>query len=245
MKDTSTLFLFDVDGTLTPSREKATPEMLEFLKGLKEKVLIGFVGGSDLPKQKEQLGEECVHLFDFCFPENGLHFIKNGQEVSSESYLKHVGEKTHTALVNKLMEVMSKIDLPVKRGNFIETRNSMVNVSPVGRSCSKEEREAFFQYDKTHKVREGIVSALKPEFPQLTFSIGGQISIDIFPTGWDKTYCLSHIGQEHIKTIHFFGDMTHQGGNDYEIATHADVVSHTVTSPEDTIEKASKLLCKK
>lgn len=43
-----------------------------------------------------------------------------------------------------------------------------------------------------------MIEALKTEFPNLgfTYSIGGQISFDVFPTGWDKTYCLKHLEQE-------------------------------------------------
>lgn len=28
------------------------------------------------------------------------------------------------------------IELPLKRGTFIEYRNGMVNISPIGRNCS-------------------------------------------------------------------------------------------------------------
>lgn len=34
-----------------------TPETAAFLKGLRSKITLGVVGGSDFPKQKEQLGE--------------------------------------------------------------------------------------------------------------------------------------------------------------------------------------------
>jgi phosphomannomutase len=34
--------------------------------------------------------------------------------------------------------------------------------------------------------------------------------------------------------IHFFGDKTYEGGNDYEIFISPAVKGHTVTSPEDT-----------
>lgn len=61
----STLLLFDVDGTLTPARSVISPEMLKMLTELKEKVVIGFVGGSDLVKQQEQLGLDCAWAF-FC-----------------------------------------------------------------------------------------------------------------------------------------------------------------------------------
>lgn len=42
----------------------------------------------------------------------------------------------------------------------------------------------------------------------LKFSIGGQISFDVFPVGWDKTYCLKHVQDVGYKEIHFFGDKT-------------------------------------
>ncbi|KAF8924981.1 Phosphomannomutase, partial [Haplosporangium bisporale] len=94
-----------------------------------------------------------------------------------------------------------------------------------------------------HKLREKFVAALKEAFPDygLTYSIGGQISFDVFPTGWDKTYCLRHIENENFKTIHFFGDKTFKGGNDYEIYVDSRVTGHAVTSPEDT-EKILKEL---
>lgn len=80
------------------------------------------------------------------------------------------------------------------------------------------------------------------------FSIGGQISFDVFPTGWDKTYCLRHLEAEAKKpggieytTIHFFGDKTMVGGNDYEIYTDSRTVGHSVTGPNDTIAELKTL----
>lgn len=36
----------------------------------------------------------------------------------------------------------------ISRGTFIEFRNGMLNVSPIGRNCSQEERDEFEKYDK-------------------------------------------------------------------------------------------------
>lgn len=57
-KHPKTICLFDVDGTLTPARQHISKAMLEKLKALKEQCVLGFVGGSDLSKQKEQLTDE-------------------------------------------------------------------------------------------------------------------------------------------------------------------------------------------
>ena len=39
-------------------------------------------------------------------------------------------------------------------------------------------------------------------------AIGGQISFDVFPVGWDKTYCLGLIDLTQYKEVHFYGDKT-------------------------------------
>ena len=113
----------------------------------------------------------------------------------------------------------------------------MINVSPIGRNCSHAERDEFESFDKIHEIRKKMVQELSSEFSDynLTYSIGGQISFDVFPTGWDKTYCLGHLENEGFKNIHFFGDKTFPGGNDYEIFTHEKIIGHAVSCPEDTI----------
>lgn len=145
----------------------------------------------------------------------------------------------------------------------------MLNVSPVGRNCTKEERIQFYEYDLEHQIRQKFIQAIKKEFPDLalTYSIGkwdfyicitfvlhidcywkcvyymckgGQISFDIFPIGWDKTYCLRHI--QGYEEIHFFGDKTAEGGNDYEIYESDLTVGHRVTCPEDTVNQLNILI---
>ena len=73
---------------------------------------------------------------------------------------------------------------------------------------SVDERNEYEKYDLEHKIRATFVEALKKQFTDygLTYSIGGQISFDVFPAGWDKTFCLRHVEKEGFKTIHFFGD---------------------------------------
>ncbi|ORY69160.1 putative phosphomannomutase [Leucosporidium creatinivorum] len=242
----STLVLFDVDGTLTPARLTAGPEILATLKALRQKAVIGFVGGSDLPKITEQLavhGQDITEDFDYCFAENGLTAIKLGQTLESQSFIKFLGEDKYKKLVKFLLHYLADIEIPVRRGTFIEFRNGMINVSPIGRNASVQERHDFEAYDKIHNIRSTMVEALKKEFADygLTYSIGGQISFDVFPNGWDKTYALKHVAKENFKEIHFFGDKTYKGGNDYEIYEDSRTQGHSVTCPEDTIRELKAL----
>lgn len=234
--DTSTLCLFDVDGTLTAARQRVTPDMAEFLQKLRTLVRVGVVGGSDLSKIKEQLGDDVIQKVDYVFAENGLVAYKSGQLHSVQSIQAHMGEELLQDFINFCLNYMAKIKLPKKRGTFVEFRNGMLNVSPIGRSCTQEERIEFYELDQKEKIRETFVSVLQEEFKGkgLSFSIGGQISFDVFPDGWDKRYCLGIVEKDDYSTIHFFGDKTKPGGNDYEIYCDPRTVGHEVSSPEET-----------
>lgn len=121
----NTICLFDVDGTLTPARRTVAPEMLQLLSALRHKCAIGFVGGSDLVKQQEQLGTPSINvtsLFDFCFAENGLTAYRMGQLLEGSSFIGWLGEDKYKKLVNFCLRYLSEIDCPVKRGTFIEFR---------------------------------------------------------------------------------------------------------------------------
>lgn len=147
-----------------------SPEVLAALQALRQKVAIGFVGGSDLVKQQEQLGapgRPVTAMFDFCFSENGLTAYKLGQELPSNSFIKWIGEDKYKQLVRFVLHYIADLDIPVKRGTFIEFRNGMINISPVGRNASTTERNEYEAYDKQHKIRETMVEKLKQEFGDL------------------------------------------------------------------------------
>lgn len=209
--------------------------MIDFLTRLREKVVIGMVGGSDLKKQREQLGDNVLDMFDYTFSENGLVAYRGTELLAEASIVSHLGEERLQRLINFVLRYVSELEIPIKRGTFIEFRKGMLNVSPIGRNCSQKERCEFEEFDKQAKIRETFVSALKKEFAEynLTYSIGGQISFDVFPEGWDKTYALRFV--EQYKNIHFFGDKTYPGGNDYEIYTSERTIGHSVKNPDETM----------
>ncbi|CAH1992229.1 unnamed protein product [Acanthoscelides obtectus] len=240
------LCLFDVDGTLTKARRPIDNEIHDFLQEkLKPVSKLGLVSGSDFKKVAEQMGgDNVIHEFDYVFPENGLVQFKHGKEVGRQNIQKHVGEEKLQQFINYVLYYLSTITLPVKRGTFVEFRAGMLNISPVGRSCSQEERDAFEQYDKQHEIRKSMIDNLKKQFPDIsfTYSIGGQISFDVFPTGWDKSYCLQYLENEGFDEIYFFGDKTDQGGNDHEIYIDKRVTGKKVSGPYDTIKQLEELI---
>lgn len=106
--------LFDVDGTLTIPRGEITPDMMAFMKSLSEKITVGIVGGSDLPKQEEQLGEGIAKVFPYNFSQNGLVAYKDGELMEVQTISKHLGEDNIKRIVNWVMKYLADVDLPVK-----------------------------------------------------------------------------------------------------------------------------------
>lgn len=89
--------------------------MKAFLQELRKNVTLGIVGGSDLVKQKEQMGEGIVGEVDYSFSENGLVAYKNGELVGTQSIAGHLGEANIKRFVNFVLRYLADVDIPLKR----------------------------------------------------------------------------------------------------------------------------------
>jgi len=243
------LLLFDIDGTLTEPRKRIDVEMLQHLHSWKSLpgVTLGIVGGSDRTKAQEQLGEkEMTEIFEYAFSENGLVFYHQGILRHEFSLTHFIPQTTLNRFINYVLLYMCTLELPIKTGTFIEYRKSMLNISPVGRNCSQEQRDAFEIYDQKHLVRDTMIKDLKKEFPEsempVEYGIGGQISFDVFPRGLNKTFCLEHLPLDTFEAVYFFGDKTDAGGNDHEIFHDPRVQGRRVTSWQNTARQVQDLL---
>lgn len=94
--------------------------------------------------------------FDYVFAENGLVAYKEGKVIGTQSIQQFIGEDNIQRFLNFALAYLSKLTLPVKRGTFIEFRNGMINVCPVGRSCTQAERIQFYEYDQVGATRDFV-----------------------------------------------------------------------------------------
>ena len=133
-------------------------------------LLISFlqVGGSDFAKQQEQLGTPSLNVFFFlffCVYVYVLTAYRLGEALPRHSFIQWIGEEKYQKLAKFILKYIANLDIPVMRGTFIEFRNGMINVSPVGRNASTPERNDYQAFDLKHGIREKFVEALKEEFP--------------------------------------------------------------------------------
>jgi len=125
----NTLLLFDVDGTLTKPRLTIEDDMINMLKKVKslDNIDIGIVGGSNLKKQYEQLGEPDTKMFDWVFSENGLVGYKQDQKISETSIKDYLGEDSLKLVINKVLSYFSTLDIPDTKSQIFEINQIIDN----------------------------------------------------------------------------------------------------------------------
>ena len=209
------IYIFDVDGTLTPSRLRMTEEFAKFFDKWSSKNKYYLVTGSDLDKTKEQLPIAYVDRAEAIFTCCGNEMWKDDELIYDNKF------ELTSKLKNTLEVVLMSSPYPYRYGNHIEDRGSMVNFSIVGRNCTQEQREDFFKWDNEKGERKKISTFIKHKFKDLDAVIGGQISIDIYPKGNDKAQVLDIIEQERLvkpDEYIFIGDGINNKGNDWPLA---------------------------
>jgi len=207
------IFIFDIDGTLTPSRLQMTEEFAKFFDEWSSKNKYYLVTGSDLDKTKEQLPIAYVDRAEAIFTCCGNQMWRDDELIYDNKF------NPPKDLIEYLERKVLKSEYPNRCGNHIEDRGSMVNFSIVGRNCTQEQREDYFEWDKAMGERNITCMEIKGTYPGIDAVVGGQISIDIYPKGNDKSQVLEHIEKRHeTGEIIFIGDGIENYGNDYPLA---------------------------
>jgi phosphomannomutase len=60
------------------------------------------------------------------FSENGLMAHKGGELLAVQSFKKHLGEDRLKQFINFTLHYIADLDIPIKRGTFIEFRAGML-----------------------------------------------------------------------------------------------------------------------
>ena len=202
-------FIFDVDGTLTPSRGKINEAFEEWFLDFCMWHDVYLVTGSDNPKTIEQIGESIGNACRRIYNCSGSDVYEQGKNIYTSDWT--LPKETRTWLEDKLKS--SKFVL--RTGLHIEERPGMINFSIVGRNATMGERKLYVEYEKDYKEREIIAQQFEEQFPSLQAVVGGETGIDIFPKGKDKSQIVRDFDPN--DELHFFGDRMDRAGNDYPL----------------------------
>jgi|TARA_B110000908_G_C10226565_1_gene438250 phosphomannomutase len=227
-----TAYLFDVDGTLTPSRRGMNGEFRIWFCEFMSNNDVFLVTGSDYVKTVEQLGTIITENVQRVYGCSGNDTWQHGQNIYSSEW--KLPDLARSFLTNCLYESKFKL----RTGLHIEERPGMINFSVVGRNASMDERQQYVEYDEVNHERNKIAQAFNTMFPELTATAGGETGLDIYPTGKDKAQIIGDFSE--YDSLVFFGDRCDELGNDYTLSRAITGLSeqgnsvHNVSGWEDT-----------
>ena len=227
------MFLFDVDGTLTPSRKKIDKEFSKFFSNFCKTHEVYLVTGSDRDKTITQLGKTLYNKVKRVYNCSGNSVWEKNKNV-------HTSKWSCPFILSSYLELeLNASKFKIRTGKHIEERPGCINFSILGRGeDNMKYRSEYVVWDRKMEERDKLAQNLRRLFPDLCITVGGETGLDISPKGHDKSQILQDF--ETHDTITFFGDKTFVGGNDYSIA-HAIITNdrgivHQVSDYNETWE---------
>ena len=228
-------FIFDVDGTLTDSRQQIDLSFEVYMIKFCCQYDVYLVTGSDRAKTVEQVGLDIYNRSKRVYNCSGADVYEKDHNVYKSDW------KPSRKLINFLSDELDYSTFPHKTGNHIEHRPGGINFSILGRGeDSMKYRKEYVKWDINTTERILMSDRIKSEFPDLNIQIGGQTGLDISDS--DKSQILRDFNSE--DELVFFGDMMKEGQNDYPLAVAVDKrggTNHTVGSWQETYKKLKDL----
>lgn len=201
-------YVFDVDGTLTPSRGVMDPKFAAWFKEFAKTHTVCYATGSDKDKTVEQIGQEMFDLAEYSFNCAGNEVYQKGQQIYKSDWV--LSDDAWLWLEDELY----KSQYPHRVGKHLEQRTGLLNFSIVGRNAKGLQRTEYCAWDRMTNERTHIARSFNHRFPDLQAQIGGETGIDIFPRGCDKSQVVKYL----TAPVKFYGDGMAPDGNDRPLA---------------------------
>ena len=239
------IYIFDVDGTLTPSRGTMDREFAKFFYKFVEENEVYIITGSDRYKTLQQIPAEIYNLCIKVYQCSGNHVWQGNKELHRSDW--KLPDEHHKWLLGELNDS----GFYKKTGDHFDQRIGLLNFSILGRKGNIEDRAMYKQWDEHKKEREGIAKRFNERWyaqewwdisaDLVVATVAGETGIDITPHMMGKEQIVKNF--DATKVI-YFGDKTMPGGNDYSIAAKLEreggkVVA--VNSWEDTYKCLQKI----
>jgi phosphomannomutase len=232
------LIVFDLDGTLAPSKSNLDAEMASLLHDLLSIVKVAVISGGAWSQFEKQVlsnfprDDRLTRLS--ILPTCGTKFLQYAGEWE-QLYSEDFTADEKETIVSSLKKGIETAAFPVEKtwGETIEDRGSQITYSALGQQAPLDEKE---KWDPDLAKRKKIKSIVDTLIPQFSVRIGGATSIDVTKLGIDKAYGIGKLRDilgVALQEMIYVGDALFVGGNDYP-AEEAGVISIPVRSPDET-----------
>jgi len=235
------LIIFDLDGTLAPSKSHIDEEMHVLLEKLLEIKKVLVISGGRWRQFKIQLLDR-LHLSPKALSNliismgGGSTMYRFEEGEIHEMYADILSQEEREKIMEAYKYALSSagfVEPEHPYGKIIEDRQSEITFSALGQEAPLEEKE---KWDPDHTKRIEIMKYLKEKIPEFEIRSGGTTSIDTTRKGEDKAYGIEQASTRlgiPINEILFVGDALYPDGNDYP-AIRTGVEYIQVADPEET-----------
>jgi phosphomannomutase len=203
-------FIFDVDGTLTPSRGHIDRKFGAWFHRFCEANSVFLVTGGSRKDTVSQLGEPIYHQCKRVYQCSGNDVWEGDRHIRSNTI-----ELTEEMLEFFQHHFDNSSFKDVADDGQIEVRPGLINFSIVGRPCLQEQRIEYTLHDAETGEREMIAKEFNETFNRKGYeaNVAGQTGIDITRMGNGKEQIIQDFTPK--DRLIFFGDKIQPGGNDY------------------------------
>lgn len=209
---------FDLDGTLCPSRQNASEEMIRELERIKKTKRVLIVSGAELSRMMLQVPLKYT-----------TYFSQNGNEIYDGDRIIRKNELTNKAEILEHIEILKK-SYPNAE---VEDRGSQLVVSFTGFTAPQEIKDKF---DPDRKIR---LEMLK-KHPYPNAYVAGLTGIDYIPkTKGENIKHYLYLRKIKPDDCLYIGDALEEGANDFSVV--GVIPTHAVKNPEETLEFIKQL----
>jgi HAD superfamily hydrolase (TIGR01484 family) len=233
---------FDLDGTLTESKQQIDDRTARFLAKLALEYEVAIITGGTMKQIETQVLQNLPDGI-----ENKLHLMScSGAIYEKFGVLQYKYDipKIQREVIASIVKVTAEslgLWETNTLGDVIEDREAQITFSALGQKAKLEDKKVW---DETGSKRKSMVEALKKSLPDFSIRSGGLSSVDISQEGIDKEFALKQlmkINNLDASEILYIGDKFRPGENDYP-ALVAGVTCLRVIRPEDTIGITERML---
>ena len=227
---TKKIIAFDLDDTLTESKQLLGHDMAKLLAELSAHTKVAIIAGGSIHQFQKQVvntfwasvtSPDTVFSNMILLPTSGSQRYEYNQTLQEwemtdmEPFDEAIKVKALAALEH-IVQSPIEYNLPQEHfGERIEERGTQITFSTLGQDAPVDKKMAW---DPDESKRKKIQEVLQNMLPEAEVHVGGSTSIDILHKGFNKAVGLLrlldklHLAKEDMI---FVGDAVFPGGNDY------------------------------
>lgn len=233
--------VFDLDGTLTDSKQPLAPRMAAGLRDLLELQPVAITTGGTW----ELMDAQVLRHLDapepllgrlYLLPASGTcayHRVDGGW---LRQYSRDLSAEQKVRIVDTLMSVAAELEIIVADpwGELIEDRGGQVTYSVLGQRAPLAVKEAW---DPDGSSKEALRQLVQERLPDMAVRSGRSTSVDVTRPGVDKAYGVRELARSlelPLSTVTYVGDRLGTGGNDEPVRSLQEVICIEVSGWQQT-----------